>query len=135
LSRSDGPVPGWPSWPGAAGDEPAFHTPWQAKAFALAVHLHEAGLFTWDEWAGELGARLAAAADMPQDSPEAVAEGYFTAWLAALEAMASARGAAGAEEIAELAALWQAAARATPHGQPIVLEAASASPGPAEAGE
>ena len=29
---------------------PVFNQPWEAKAFALAVHLSEAGCFTWPEW-------------------------------------------------------------------------------------
>jgi hypothetical protein len=31
-------------------DGPVFNQPWEAKAFALAVRLSEAGHFTWPEW-------------------------------------------------------------------------------------
>ena len=31
-------------------DGPVFNEPWEAKAFALAVGLSEAGCFTWPEW-------------------------------------------------------------------------------------
>jgi len=35
---------------------PAFREPWEARAFAMVIKLHEAGLFTWPEWAETLGA-------------------------------------------------------------------------------
>ena len=34
--------------------EQVFAEPWQAEAFALAVALHEKGLFSWSEWAEAL---------------------------------------------------------------------------------
>ena len=39
---------------GADGKEPVFREPWEAHAFALAVSLHQRGLFTWPEWAEAL---------------------------------------------------------------------------------
>ena len=37
---------------------PVFKEPWQAQAFAMAVTLSEAGLFSWQEWSSELGASI-----------------------------------------------------------------------------
>ena len=34
-------------------DGPVFREPWEAQAFALAVALHERGLFSWQEWADD----------------------------------------------------------------------------------
>lgn len=124
-------APDLPLHPGPQPGEPAFHAPWQARAFALTVHLHAAGLFTWQEWSAALGRHLGAAQgtgalDIGAQPPEAGAEAYFGAWLAALEEMLAARGLAGEAEVAGMAAAWQAAARATPHGQPIVLRDAPA---------
>lgn len=31
----------------AGGDGPAFAEPWQARAFAMVVSLHDRGLYTW----------------------------------------------------------------------------------------
>ena len=44
--------------PGVPRDEdgPVFREPWEARAFAMALALHEAGVFTWKEWAETLGA-------------------------------------------------------------------------------
>jgi nitrile hydratase accessory protein len=95
-------------------DEPAFAEPWQAEAFALAVALSERGLFTWSEWAEALGAEL------KQGAPDG--SDYFERWVAALELLLRERDITGAAEIGELAAAWQRAAHATPHGKPILLE-------------
>jgi len=35
-------------------DGPVFREPWEAQAFAMALSLHERGLFTWNEWAAAL---------------------------------------------------------------------------------
>jgi len=96
-------------------DAPPFGEPWQAQVFAMTVALSERGLFSWSEWTRTLGAELAR-------RPEAVGEdGYFLAWLAALESLIVDRGVAGPGDLAALARAWLAAAEATPHGRPIVL--------------
>ena len=97
-------------------DEPVFAEPWQAEAFALVVTLHERGLFSWGEWADALSAQV--------KKPSAAADGsdYYEHWLKALEMLLAAKGVAGPEQIDDLAAAWQRAAHATPHGEPIRLE-------------
>ena len=37
---------------------PVFRAPWEAQAFAMAVKLHEAGYFTWSEWAERLAQEI-----------------------------------------------------------------------------
>jgi hypothetical protein len=37
---------------------PVFREPWEAQAFAMALVLHERGVFTWKEWAATLGAEI-----------------------------------------------------------------------------
>jgi len=101
----------------AAG--PVFHEPWEAQAFAMAVALNEAGLFTWAEWTEALSNALAAAASAELHAPEA---SYYGRWLAALEGLVAAKGVAGRDEIAERKAAWDRATRATPHGRPITLD-------------
>ena len=97
-------------------DDPVFAEPWQAEAFALVVALNERGLFSWAEWAGALSAEV--------KSPSAAADGsdYYEHWLKALETLLAAKGVAGTSEVDDLAAAWQRAAHATPHGKPILLE-------------
>ena len=47
---------------------------------------------------------------------------YYRHWLAALESLVVEKGAATARGLAERRDAWDRAARATPHGQPILLE-------------
>ena len=97
---------------------PVFREPWEAQAFAMAVRLHEAGHFTWPEWAAALAAEIqrAQAAGDPD-----LGDTYYLHWLAALEHLVAARGLVSAEELCDRKAAWAAAARATPHGEPIEL--------------
>ncbi len=88
-----------------------FREPWEAQAFAMAVKLHEAGAFTWGEWAETLGRELRALPERP----------YYECWLAALEAIVEGKGLMSEEERRSRVAAWDRAARATPHGKPIVL--------------
>lgn len=94
--------------------ENPFDAPWQAQAFAMTVALHQAGLFTWTEWAATLNKALQGAAPDGSD--------YYTCWLRALEAILTEKTATTPAEVDALAQRWQAAAHATPHGQPILLE-------------
>ena len=68
---------------------PVFKAPWEAQAFALVVKLHEQGVFTWQEWAEQLGNKIAAARS--RGDPD-LGNTYYEHWLAALEAIASAKG-------------------------------------------
>ena len=97
---------------------PVFREPWEAQAFAMAVELHRAGLFTWPEWAQALSAAIARA--QATGDPD-TGETYYAHWLAALEDLVALKGAASPIELAERRDAWDRAARATPHGQPILL--------------
>ena len=107
-------IPGLPR--GAGG--PVFRAPWEAQAFAMAVALHERGLFTWPEWAAALADEIkrAQAAGDPDTG-----ETYYHHWLAALERLVAAKGAADRPTIARYRAAWHHAALRTPHGSPIAL--------------
>ncbi len=99
-------------------DGPVFREPWEAQAFALAVALHERGLYTWGEWAAALAAEIAAA----QRAGDAdLGDTYYRHWLAALEQLVAEKGASSATELARCRQAWAAAADRTPHGQPIAL--------------
>ncbi|MFI0843510.1 nitrile hydratase accessory protein [Mesorhizobium sp. IMUNJ 23232] len=97
-------------------EDPVFAEPWQVEAFAMVVALHEHGLFSWSEWAEVLSAEVHRA-DAAPDGHD-----YYEHWLAALEKLLASRGLAPAEEVDALAAAWERAAHATPHGRPILLE-------------
>ncbi len=97
---------------------PVFRAPWEAQAFAMTLSLHARGVFTWREWADALAQQLAAAAARgePDDGSH-----YYEHWLAALETLAAAKRVVAEPELERRMDEWDAAARATPHGQPIVL--------------
>jgi nitrile hydratase accessory protein len=97
---------------------PVFKAPWEAQAFAMTLSLHARGVFTWREWASALAAELAAAAARgePDDGSH-----YYEHWLAALEKLAAAKRVVTEPELERRVDEWDAAAQATPHGQPIVL--------------
>ncbi|WAX97923.1 nitrile hydratase accessory protein [Aminobacter sp. NyZ550] len=82
----------------------------------MVVALHERGLFDWAEWAERLSSEV--------KRPEAASDGsdYYERWLAALERLLAEKGLAGQDEVDAVAAAWERAAHATPHGQPILLE-------------
>ena len=89
-----------------------------AQAFAMTVKLHEKGLFTWPEWAVALSGEIKRAqADGDPDTGET----YYLHWLAALERLVAEKGASSAAELADRKQAWDRAAKATPHGQPILL--------------
>src|SRR5436190_7003122 len=107
-------VPGVP----CDAEGPTFREPWEAQAFALALALHDRGVFTWPEWAATLGAEIkrAQAAGDPDTG-----ETYYRHWLAALERIVEQKGIADAALRARYHDAWDHAADRTPHGSPIEL--------------
>ncbi len=101
-------------------ETPPFAEPWQAQAFAMALQLHERGLFSWPEWAAALAAQISRA----QAAGDAdLGDTYYRHWLAALEHLVAEKGASSADELAHYRQAWDHAADRTPHGQPITLQA------------
>jgi nitrile hydratase accessory protein len=114
LRRASQANPGIPRDAGG----PVFREPWEAHAFAMALALHDAGVFAWSEWAAMLGAEIgrAQAAGDP-----GTGETYYYHWLAALERMVAEKGVAARETLARYRDAWDRAADRTPHGMPIEL--------------
>jgi len=99
-------------------DGPVFREPWEAQAFAMALALHERGLFTWVEWAEALAAQITAA--QVAGDPD-TGDTYYRHWLGALEGLVARKGASSGDELARYRHAWDHAADRTPHGQPIEL--------------
>lgn len=99
-------------------DGPVFAEPWQAQAFAMTVSLHARGLFTWPEWADRIGAQIKHA-QVRGDAD--LGDTYYSHWLRALELVVAEKGVIGSDELVTRRDAWDHAARATPHGEPIVL--------------
>ena len=97
---------------------PVFREPWEAQAFAMALTLHDRGVFTWPEWAAALATEIkrAQAAGDPDTG-----ETYYRHWLATLEGLVATKGVSTHETLHRYRDAWDHAADRTPHGQPIVL--------------
>lgn len=104
---------------------PVFREPWEAQAFAIALALHEAGLFTWGEWAQTLGEeiRRAQAAGDPDTG-----ETYYRHWTATLERLVGEKNIASRDVLGRYRDAWDRAADRTPHGLPIELRPDDFSP-------
>ena len=98
---------------------PVFKEPWQAQAFAMAVTLSEAGLFSWQEWSSELVARIQSRQKKgdPDDG-----ETYYQHWLETLEKMLSRKNLIEHADLLMRISEWEEAYLKTPHGQPVQLE-------------
>ena len=114
AARATDAVPGIP----VDADGPVFREPWEAHAFAMALTLHDRGLFTWNEWAVALAGEIkrAQAAGDPDTG-----ETYYQHWLATLEKLVAAKGVATSDTLHRYRDAWDHAADRTPHGTPIEL--------------
>jgi len=112
--RATEEVPGIPR----DADGPVFREPWEAQAFAMALALHERGVFTWSEWAQTLGDEIkrAQAAGDPDTG-----ETYYRHWLAALERLVAEKGVTTRDTLTRYRDAWDRACDRTPHGKPIEL--------------
>lgn len=112
--RATAAVPGIPR----DNDGPVFREPWEAQAFAMALTLHERGVFTWTEWAAALAAEIKRA----QAAGDAdTGETYYRHWLATLENLIAEKGVTTIDTLHRYRDAWDHAADRTAHGQPIEL--------------
>ena len=73
-----------PSLPGIPPEGPVFKDPWEARAFAMVLALHQQGLITWPQWAAALSHQIEAArAAGDQD----LGDTYYQHWLRAHESL------------------------------------------------
>ncbi|WP_454618988.1 nitrile hydratase accessory protein [Bradyrhizobium cenepequi] len=97
---------------------PVFREPWEAQAFAMALTLHERGLFTWSEWAAALADQIKRA--QAEGDPD-TGETYYRHWLATLEYLVAEKGVTTTATLHRYRDAWDHAADRTPHGKPIEL--------------
>jgi nitrile hydratase accessory protein len=98
---------------------PVFSAPWEARAFAMTLSLHEHGLFTWAEWAECLNQAIRDAQDAGDLD---YGDTYYSHWLTALERISARKGLLTIGILDQRRNEWDFAARHTPHGQPIELK-------------
>ena len=73
--------------------ELVFATPWEARAFGLAVALQESGVYGWREFSAALAAEIARAEQAGDTST------YYERWLLSLEKLLLANGLVTSSEI------------------------------------
>jgi nitrile hydratase accessory protein len=99
-------------------DGPVFREPWEAQAFAMALALHQRGLFSWGEWADALADQIRRA---QRDGDPDTGATYYRHWLATLETLVVRKGVASADTLRRTRDAWDHACDRTPHGVPIEL--------------
>jgi nitrile hydratase accessory protein len=114
AARVTSAIPGIPR----DDDGPVFREPWEAQAFAMALTLHECGLFTWSEWAATLADEIKRA--QAGGDPD-TGETYYRHWLTTLERLVAEKGVASSATLRRYHDAWDHAADRTPHGSPIEL--------------
>src|SRR5262249_55666443 len=80
-------------------EDEVFSAPWEARAFAIALGLSEAGLFTWDEFRERLITEVGKS-DRVRERDGTSDEGeYYQHFVRALEAVVTHKGIASAADI------------------------------------
>ena len=75
--------------------ELVFATPWEARAFGLAVALQEGGVYEWREFSAALSAEISRAEQSVESST------YYERWLLGLENLLIGNGVVTTAEISE----------------------------------
>ena len=99
-----------PAAPPRSNGELVFAEPWESRAFAMAVALCEAHVFTWLEFQGALIARIERNHDASTDWC------YYEHWLGALQDVLASRGAVPHHDVTARAT--ELAQRAAGHDHP-----------------
>lgn len=68
---------------------PVFREPWEARAFALALGLHDRGVFDRNEWVNALGEKIAQAQAAGDADP---GDTYYRHWRACLAPLVLRKG-------------------------------------------
>ncbi len=87
-----------PAAPPRSNGELVFAEPWESRAFAMAVSLSEAGVFSWPEFQQMLIDRIA------RHDATSTSWHYYRHWLDALENVLASRGALQHYDVAARAA-------------------------------
>ena len=88
-----------------------FDSPWESRAFGIAVALHGDRRFDWEEFRAELIGEITRADAEASQSPQAEGSSYYERWLMSLESVLVARGLLGKAEVEGRAAEYASGAR------------------------
>lgn len=85
-----------PAAPPRSNGELVFSAPWESRAFGLAMALHDAGAFEWDDFRVQL---MAAIGEWEREHASDECWSYYRCWQTALERVLAATGVVGAAEL------------------------------------
>jgi nitrile hydratase accessory protein len=86
-----------PAAPPRSNGELVFAEPWEGRAFGLAMALHGAGVFEWEDFRRQL---MAAVAEAEREPDVEASFSYYTCWLTALERVLEGAGVVSTEQLA-----------------------------------
>jgi nitrile hydratase accessory protein len=102
-----------PAAPPRDNGELVFAAPWESQAFGVAMALHEAGAFDWEDFRQQL---IAGIGDWETAGRDRGDWSYYRCWLRALERLLTDRGLVAGEDLRARAD--QLAARPPDHDPP-----------------
>ena len=108
-----------PDNPFSPRDE-VFEEAWHAQTLALADTMVKAGHFSANDWAEALGTALK---DADVNGEPDNTETYYHCAIKALEQLVAGKTSIDPTTLSERKDTWERAYLATPHGQPVKLEA------------
>jgi nitrile hydratase accessory protein len=85
-----------PAAPPRSNGELVFGAPWESRAFGLAMTLHAAGKFEWEDFRQEL---ISAIAEWERDHEPEETWSYYRCWVRALERVLEDRGLVGSDDV------------------------------------
>lgn len=102
-----------PAAPPRSNGELVFAEPWESRAFGLAMSLHDAGAFSWDDFRDRL---IASIASWESTAAEGECYSYYRCWLQALEQVLEDKGLVRAGAVQERAVELAARPAGHDHG-------------------
>lgn len=104
-----------PAAPPRSNGELVFAEPWEGRAFGLAMALHGAGVFDWEDFRQQL---IAAVAEAEREPDVDTSFSYYRCWLLALERVLEAAGAVSGEQLVARAEELEARPAGHDHDHP-----------------
>jgi nitrile hydratase accessory protein len=112
----DGPIE-----PPRKNGELVFEAPWEARAFGMAMLLHQQDIYPWSEFSSRLAAEIAEEGAAPDTLlfplPPDTESRYYQQWLAALEGLVRDKGLINAADLDARTAEFAAGLRDDHHDQ------------------
>lgn len=103
-----------PAAPPRDNGELVFATPWESRAFGVALALHDSGRIEWEDFRQALITEIG---EWEGTHPSGEGWSYYECWLRSLERMVSGQGLVGAGELRARAAVLAARPAGHDHGE------------------